>query len=138
VSLPFFKKQDSVTTSIGGAAPQDPFCDMLARQASPSRIPPRQAGVPAPTLLLRERHGVRGDALPFAVAFHPGVGEAIRMRKCFAGFRLAGFLRDAGDNGDVRRKHSHGQIGRNGGGISVGVSFRLGEQRRLVALFTAR
>src|SRR5438270_9324628 len=63
---------------------------------------------PCHALLLRERHSVRGDALPFAISFHPGVGETIRVRKRFPRRGFAALARDARDDSDVRSERRHG------------------------------
>ena len=89
-------------------------------------------------LFLGQRHGVGGDALPFAVSFHPGVGESISVRESFPGFRLAGFLRDTSYDRDVRTEHAHAHVAGNSGRVGARVAFRFGEQGRLVAGLAAR
>ena len=89
-------------------------------------------------LLLRQHHGVGGDALPFAVPFHPGVGESIRMRKGFPGLGLAGFLRDAGYDRDVGPEHAHAHVAGNRGRVGARVALRFGEQGRFVAGLATR
>src|SRR5882724_385442 len=61
-------------------------------------------------LFLWQRHGVRGDALPFAVPLHPRIGEPVGVRESFAGLRLAGLFRDAGNDRDVRAEHAHAHV----------------------------
>jgi len=89
-------------------------------------------------LFLWQRHGVRGDALPFAVPLHPRIGEPVGVRESFAGLRLAGLFRDAGHDRDVRAEHAHAHVARNGGRISACVALRFGEQRCFVAGLAAR
>src|SRR6266404_7846037 len=79
------------------------FCETPGSQAA-SDTDALQSSL---ALLLRQRHGVRGDALPFAVSFHPGVGETISVREGLAGFRLASFFGDPGDDSDARSEHAH-------------------------------
>lgn len=89
-------------------------------------------------LFLRQRHGVGGDALPFAVPFHPGVGKPISVRESFACLGLAAFLCDAGNDRDVRPEHPHTHVAGNGGRVVARVAFRFGEQGCLVPGFAAR
>src|SRR5438105_4056239 len=88
---------------------------------------------PCHALLLRERHGVRGDALPFAVPFHPRVGETIRVRKRFPRRGLAAFPRDARDDGNVRSERVHGNFFRDGGLVDALVGSGLRQQGRFAA-----
>jgi hypothetical protein len=91
----------------------------------------------AKKLFLREHHGVGGDALPFAVSLHPGVGKSISMRESFPGLGLAAFLRDAGNDRDVRSEHAHAHVAGNRGSVGARVAFRFREQGRFVAGFAA-
>src|SRR5205823_1178452 len=70
---------------------------------------------PCQALLFGQRHGVRGDALPFAVSFHPRVGETISVRKRFPRRGFAAFPRDARDHGNVGSERVHGNFFRDGG-----------------------
>ena len=81
---------------------------------------------------------MRGDALPFAVPLHPGIGKAVAVRESFAGLRLAGLFRDAGNDCDVGSEHAHVHVARNGRGIGARVAFCFGEQRRFIAGLAAR
>src|SRR5437763_6424802 len=54
-------------------------------------------------LLFRELHDTFGDALPFAIALHPGIYPRVAAGKLFPVLILALFRRGAGDGGQVRR-----------------------------------
>src|SRR5213082_3469558 len=92
----------------------------------------KDAGARRPyhALLLREGHGVRGDALPFAVSLHPCVGETIRVRKRFPRRSFAALARDARDDSDVRSERMHGNFFRDGGLVDALVGSGLRQQRR--------
>src|SRR5437764_9555655 len=99
----------------------------------------KDAGARRPyhALLRGEGHGVRGDALPFAVSLHPCVGETIRVRKRFPGRGFAAFPCDARNHGNIRSERVHGNFFRDSGLVYALVGSGLRQQRRFAASLPA-
>jgi hypothetical protein len=76
-------------------------------------------------ILSGEQHGLGSDALPFAVAVHPGISSSKAALEGFAIFVLAGFHRSPHDDRKVAAVNAYVHISILRGSVGVGVLLNL-------------
>ena len=82
-------------------------------------------------ILFREQHGLGRDALPFAVAIHPGISPSKVAFEGFAIFARASFRGSPRDDRKVAAVNAYVHVSILRGSVSVGVLLDLGQETGL-------